>query len=296
MRERTVVLAGAGASYGAGRIQPNPPPLGAGLYDALALKFPKDWGPESYLNQFADGFRKDFEKTMWNELCSWKPSLTILELYRQMAEYFGEFSLDQPGYDLYSRLIDLLSARDLLTSATFGSLNYECLLEQALSHSGNRTAVLKPHGSCNYLSVDLDEWKHMLTSLSSHLECDYQVIDPAIMQSVLPTRFSDRQHAFFPIMSLYTMFKDSILGSARIQEIRNEWQERVSEASKIVIIGVRPNPEDHHVWDPIIANPSARGFYIGSRSQLEAWPEASAKLRFVEETFQAGLPILAASL
>jgi hypothetical protein len=81
-----------------------------------------------------------------------------------------------------------------------------------------------------------------------------------------------------------------------IQEIRNRWRDCVAEATTIIVIGVRPNPEDHHVWDPIAANPSARGFYIGSRSQLEAWPEASTKLRFLEETFEAGLPRWAASL
>jgi hypothetical protein len=39
-----VILFGAGASYGAGHVLPQVPPLGPNLYDALAAQYPDKWG------------------------------------------------------------------------------------------------------------------------------------------------------------------------------------------------------------------------------------------------------------
>ena len=64
----TVILFGAGASYGAGHIQPEAPPLGEGLYEALATHYPNEWCSQSQLEKWADKFRDDFEQTMSNEV------------------------------------------------------------------------------------------------------------------------------------------------------------------------------------------------------------------------------------
>jgi hypothetical protein len=158
--------------------------------------------------------------------------------------------------------------------------------------SGSGVRVLKPHGSCNFYSVDLTKWRSQLTTAASSLECDFDASDPAMASLMTKSKFSDIHGAYFPIISLCTPPKNTILAPAKIQRIRNEWAERVAEASRIVVIGVKPNPLDDHVWDPILSNRSPNAFYIGSRSDLGSWPEVNCRMQFVNETFASGLPKL----
>ena len=54
-------LFGAGASYGAGDILPEKPPLGNQLYDALSSVYPQSWGslPPSVTEKFKEGNFED---------------------------------------------------------------------------------------------------------------------------------------------------------------------------------------------------------------------------------------------
>ena len=166
-----VILFGAGASYGAGYVDPAPPPLGEQLYDALARQFPKEWGVESQLGRSADEFRKDFEQTMDQQVLRY-PSLSLLEWHRPVATFFARYRLDGSGDDLYSRLFAVLETKGLLKRLTLGPLNYECLLEQALMNLGLKVDYIidntfaadsiplaKVHGSCNFVTLNLYQWR-----------------------------------------------------------------------------------------------------------------------------------------
>ena len=63
-----VILFGAGASYGAGHVLPQVPPLGPNLYDALAAQYPDKWGSESHLGKMWAG---NYAMTL-SELCTRK--------------------------------------------------------------------------------------------------------------------------------------------------------------------------------------------------------------------------------
>jgi hypothetical protein len=124
MSDQIIFLFGAGASNGATHVHPAAPPLGRDLYNELAKRFPKTWGVESPLNNYADCFRRDFEKTMSEEVCGWQPVLNIVESQQKMALYFSGFMLDRSGEDFYSRLLDCLQRAGKLAQTSFGSLNY----------------------------------------------------------------------------------------------------------------------------------------------------------------------------
>jgi len=106
-----VILFGAGASYGAGHVLPQATPLGADLYDALAVQYPREWGSASHLGKmWGTQFRADFERTMGEEVLPWVSSLTLLEWHRRVAEFFARYRLEDGGLDML--LAAALSAAD----------------------------------------------------------------------------------------------------------------------------------------------------------------------------------------
>jgi hypothetical protein len=68
---RIAFLFGAGASTGAGDVDPFPPPLGGGLYDELLSQFPETWGAladdeKSVLGGGGEGFEAGM-KLLWEK-------------------------------------------------------------------------------------------------------------------------------------------------------------------------------------------------------------------------------------
>ena len=308
MAGKIVFLFGAGASKGARHILPCDPPLGAEVYDRLAEHFPGQWGPSSRLGRYSEALRHDFEKTIFNEVCRWNPSLSILEWQRTMALYFAFFIPDSTGKDFYSRLLSFLQQSGKIRSSIFASLNYDCIFEQAADKlelavdyscgetQVNAVQVLKIHGSCNFITVDIQKSApYYLTNPNSSTNCRMHCLQPIGIESVLKSRFSDANASYYPVMSLYSFGKNSIVAGVRIQEIRNSWSECVSEASVVAVIGVRPNSEDTHIWNPI-RQTSAKLFYIGSTRDFDIWVSANHHFKFLAKTFEEGFDNLLTSL
>jgi hypothetical protein len=162
MRQQNIAfLFGAGASKGAGAIDPFPPPLGGCLYDELVEAFHDTWGAleEDERDTFG-GDGPGFEAGMqllWEKFDA-RASPAIVD----MAIYFSRFRPPLDQSDCYSRLMISLNALGLVENVCAATLNYECLLEVAAARAGlainyggeGRPGVLgllKPHGSCNFL-------------------------------------------------------------------------------------------------------------------------------------------------
>ena len=304
MPDEIVFLFGAGASRGAGHINPCETPLGPQLYERLAEAYPDEWGDRSVMRVFRDGLRENFEKTMFDVICVRHPSIHTLECQQKMALYFSKFTPDGTGEDLYSRLLSALRGGGKLPETIFGSLNYDCILEQAASQCGlevdyspgsnqkDAVRLLKLHGSCNFITPDIQKWLPQLTMAGAHLGCDMESLAPTGIGDLLNARFSDRYGRFFPVMSLYAFGKNSLVGGTRIQEIRNTWSQCVSAASLVAIVGVKANPEDHHIWTPV-QETKARVLYIGDDESFKAWKAANAKTEHLARTFDQGFePLL----
>jgi len=107
MTDETVFLFGAGASKGAGHIEPGCPPVMNGIYDELAKTFPAEWGAGTHLAVHASKFRENFEPTFSEEVLTFgggiprAGSLTLLE--KQRTEHLGS-TFDEGFKPLLNRL------------------------------------------------------------------------------------------------------------------------------------------------------------------------------------------------
>lgn len=309
MSERDIVIVfGAGASYGAGHVQPEAPPLGASLYDALAMHYPADWGSTSYLGRmWAKQFREDFERTMSDEVLPGVPSLSLLESHRAVAKFFARYRLDRGGRDMYSVLLGELKRKDFLERLMLGSLNYDCLLEQALlelgltvdyvlddPHGRGSIPVAKIHGSCNFITEDLFSSRCQLTNANaSSLECAFTALPVQNLEHSLRCRFSTPPRAIFPVLGLYSPHKPSVVAPGRLQALRNILAQRIVDARSLVLIGLRPTARDPHLWDPIAESCASKIGYVGGTGDYDALKKFQGKAVHVAETFDAAVtPIL----
>src|SRR5262249_19718053 len=137
------------------------------------------------------------------------------------------------GEDLYSVLLSEINKRGLWERIMFGSLNYECLLEQSLSRISIVTdymlgdfsvgvPVAKIHGSANFVTEDVFTWRaHLSNRNASSIECSFAAVPIEGLHGRLTTHFGSYQPAFFPVLSVYSPEKPSMVGPARLQRLRN---------------------------------------------------------------------------
>jgi len=295
---RIAFLIGAGASLGAGHILPVSPPLGSDLYDKLASQFPDSWGPRGRIGQmYADGLRRDFEATVFNEVCMREPAINVLEWNRDMAHFFAQFTLDGTGCDLYTRLLDFLQTSDNLANTSFTSLNYDCLLEQAATargmnvvycgpHDGGADVrILKIHGSCHFITEDLSRLTYLLTNSGSGLECGFEILSTRNLRQTLQSKFLSQRSGFYPVFSLYAFGKNTPVATVKIQEIRNAWLEEAEHATHLIVIGVRCNRDDHHITDGLKGTDARRILYVGGTKDFADWHSLNPYCQHLGERF-----------
>ena len=299
-----IIVFGAGASFGAGCVLPAAPPLGAHLYDALAKAYPNVWGSESVVgNMWSAQLRNDFERAMSEEILPKTPSLCLLEWHRDIAVFFAQYRLDAGRRDMYSLLLSELKTKGLLPRVMLASLNYDCLLEQAMLDLGLGTDYMldpfpsegsiplaKIHGSCTFITDNLFSKRAYLTNANaSSLECSIITLPLQSLEDRLRRSFSTHDPALFPVLGLYSPDKPSIVAPAKLQTLRNALTDRINRATTLVLIGVRPNPRDPHLWCPIAQSRASTISYIGSSNDYRILKTIQAKAIHVGETFEAGL-------
>lgn len=295
----SVILFGAGASYGSDSVSPRRPPLGAGLFDELCRAYPEAWGklPESDRSKFVPNFELGM-KALWDS-----GSHDVTVLLRCVAHYFTQFRADHGN--AYARLLEHLEYRGALDNTYFSSLNYECILETAARNFGFRTidyapaatpasrtlAVWKLHGSCNFLPGSISGAAASISFSASAVSWDGEarIADP------IEARKFIEQSAFNPAMAVYMAGKPVNSHPALIREFQTRWAEKVGSARKVGIIGVAPNPADSHIWDPL-ANTQADVVAIGDRTAIQDWTgssRAGRKTVVIGERFADSLPAFA---
>lgn len=271
---RFVVLFGAGASFGAGAILPESPPLGGDLYRALAMSYPTSWGalPAS----FDEAFRVEgFERGM--RLVFDAYGAAIPQLMREMAVYFVQFR--PTGHrSLYCRFIDDLKKTGLLRSTAFSTLNYECVLEYSLLEHGESVGyfpdatadsvvpVWKLHGSCNMFAHEVQAGPGVTYGTGVIWEGGAQ----AMFDSNHVVEHCLAKTGLAPMMCLYMEGKPLGVSPSVISQIQTTWQSAVSDAEAVVVIGVRPLESDVHIWEPIAAT-NANLYLVGDQVALEQW-------------------------
>jgi len=285
-RMKNIFLFGAGASHGCGGTN-HQPPLGFQLFGVLREKFPQTWGklPESLSSKFLVNFEKGMA-IVWE-----KYSQNTAPLMRDMAVFFSKFDIINTNANLYGKIVEKTKGKKLLRKTIFATLNYDCLFEIAsstlgakVSYSGpddNSAIVIKLHGSCNFIPKNIQASSDMSYTKEVSFNSELTSIQPAEIEN-----WCCSDNALYPAMAIYTKDKPLQVGAPAIQSLQKYWQEQVSRAEKIFIIGVNPNLEDKHIWD-YLSNTSSKIYFCGSQNSFINWQEtAKRKDEFIESKFE----------
>jgi hypothetical protein len=288
-----------------------------GLYDELAKEFPDEWGPASRLGSHASEFRKNFEAAFTEFVLQMPnnvsfgispPTLNLLEGQRTLAIYFSRFNLTPGGADCYSKLILALKDSGSLSSSVFGSLNYDCLFEEAASllgygvdyscitTRGGEIRVAKIHGSCNFVTPVLSQMdRAMLSASNIAYELGFDSLLPLGLETRVREALSSPTRPRLAVMSQISPGKEHWLAPAKIQEYRNTWREQTRAAEAMTIIGISHNQNDTHILETV-RDLSVPVYYIGDDLNAAKWKTENPHITQVDEYFEPGLDKLRAAL
>jgi hypothetical protein len=283
------------------------------LYDRLADQFPAEWGPASPLAQHGSAFRENFEEAFTEfalkmprgrSMGFTPPTLNLLEGQRTLAIYFSQFTLDAAGADCYSNLIRAVKNAGVLPLCTFGSLNYDCLMEQAAralgipvdytcaSDAPHQIHLAKIHGSCNFITPTLSQYdRALLAAPLVRYEHEFECLSTVGLEAAVKAALSGVEAWRLPIMSQISPGKEHLIAPVKIQEYRSRWREQTLAAGAVAIIGVSYNANDTHILDTI-RSVSVPIYYIGADEQAGKWLAHNPHVDHIHKRFDDGLPIL----
>jgi len=292
-----VILFGAGASYGAGGVLPEQPPLGDQLLPHLQRSCPGTWGAlpvdivqEFETNKFESGMRLIYERF----------GHAIPQLMRDMAIYFIQFRPYQ-GRSLYCKLVRDLSAIDKLSRILFSTLNYECILEQSVAgfgmeidyfHNDNTEAyvpIWKLHGSSNFFAAMVQASQGVRYSTGVTFEGGLKALPDS--NSVIAHCLTETGLA--PAMSLYMAGKPVSISPSEIRHVQSMWREAVLGCTAVIIVGVHPVLHDDHIWAPL-AQTQAPLYFVGDQSAFASWSRSArtGPFRFLGSRFDTAYATL----
>jgi hypothetical protein len=222
-----------------------PPPLGAGLFNELeAVGGIASVLPDSLKAQF----RRDFEVRM-AQLFETRPQ-DVMRFQREMAHYLASFS---PGPDnAYKALIRTLGRRRVI----YCTLNYDLLFELS-AHAMNLAvtygpdfregcvSLLKLHGSANFWP-DLGSNKYIgctMVGKQAEIAAPIQICD---QDETL--RKCTLEDSMAPAIAVFTNGKPVRVCPKYVHRHRRWWTDAVATAPMILIVGVKINPADSHIW------------------------------------------------
>jgi hypothetical protein len=199
-------------------------------------------------------------------------------LMQQMAMFFAQFRPSQAN--LYRELITRLDHIGKLTDTAFASLNYECLLELSIASTGRSinyfnlnhgsantgVAVWKLHGSCNFLpGPEVQATRGVSFGAGAFFNTSVRAVDPGEV-----TAYCIGDTALYPAMAHFAPGKTVQIAQPVIQGLQEFYADAAQTVTSIAVIGVRPNIDDHHVWDPLAATPGEM-LVVGDKTSTDAW-------------------------
>ncbi len=285
-----LLLFGAGASLGSGGMTV-PPPSGTSLFGKLCEAYPDTWKKIS--GQFADNFESlTFEGGM---LALYEPPqpYNVNNLLNDMGMYFARLKIDNIKDNLYYQLFTRYRSQIQKGEIVLSTLNYDCLIERALFGS-NITSIayygdddgaklLKLHGSCNFIPKGFtvaraNDAKVILGT--SNLILGMDIVHPDKAEGELS------KVGIVPAMSLYARGKKNISCEQQILTIQRKFQEITQSAKSIISIGIRPNIDDHHIWD-YITKSHAEVNLIAKKEHCHDWITRYPNWEFIGEEFKS---------
>lgn len=287
----SVILLGAGASFGSGDVSPCAPPLGNGT-DGLFARLVAAGGEAAHLpDDLRAHFCADFEKGM-AEFYEYSNG-NIMRFQREMAAYLAKFT---PGpANAYVRLIRTIGTR----RAIYASINYDLLFELAAASLGLRTCyatkslasearLLKIHGSSNFWP-DIPPGMLRNCTFERNGRADVQAPICRLNQEETLFRCAN-EDSLAPAIAMYAEGKAVKICPDYVEQQQAYWQATVQAAKHVFVIGVRVNNADAHIWGEL-AKTRAPVTYFGrplDRDAYEEWKVNNRKDQayFIEATFQ----------
>lgn len=267
-----IFLFGAGASFGSGKNNPCPPPLGKDLYQALKRIYPTTWGAfdKSLQNRFDTNFEDGMAYLIENN------SHAIPPLMQRMAIFFSRFSPDIHPDNLYKKLFKKLKQKNTIKNTLISTLNYECICEMAALMEGlqieyfgnleNEVAnIWKLHGSCNFKLRDIKVGSSVSYGHKVAFNGDIEYLNPADVPKIY-----NSTTALYPSMCLYSKDKPIAIAEMVIKNFQNEWAEKIKKSEKIICVGVRPLADDNHIWKPI-SESTGELIFTGGKVDFDSW-------------------------
>jgi hypothetical protein len=239
--------------------------LGGELYNELRKSFPSTWGSleASTMRNFEENFEKEMQHLF--------DTSDVVSLMKDIARYFCAF---QPfnNSNLFIRFIHGL--KDTIQDITFSTINYDLLFELALQSIGmtvqcfSETDIgvpfLKLHGSCNFVMRGVRFYGGSKKG-KNLVNCPLDAVSREKALSYL-----NSCQTAYPAMCIYMESKPAQFGTGEIKKIQYRWKECVMRADRILIIGVKPNIADKHIWGPL-SETNAKLGYIGSKDEFNNW-------------------------
>lgn len=260
-----MIVFGAGASSYSGPCTPECPPLGNWLFEKLVEY--KEGLPHKLVTEYGHIFRDNgFEAGM--AAVAHLGSDAVIPVQRLTALYLSQFKIEHGNH--YLRLMDGLRP-DLGMGVTFGTLNYDLLLEQALDRVGwnsryqtppqanpwPEVSVLKLHGSSNFLpkleqNIVFENNKFLQTTkYVEGLPMDFVDSHEKVQAWINEPRYRN----LTPVLSVYGPGKTSPYNQGFIDYGQAYWRECLLKAKIIVLIGINYVPHDTHLFEPLATAP-----------------------------------------
>jgi len=276
--------------------------MGRNLFKKLKLDFKNSWGllNNEEFNEFEVGMGK-----IWDT-----KSQIVPLLMRDLAKYFLKFHVNYPNENLYYKLLDNIIKLNLLNQSFFSALNYDCIFEEIIRFLGyevnyfsempktdKEIVFWKLHGSSNFIPSNSKESNIKIDIKNQFVKYSkYASFNPDIkgVNTNDAIDFCNSDTALYPSMCIYCKGKPLQISSYLKETLINLWQRKVITSKYIIIIGIKPHPDDKHIWDPLIKT-QAKLLFIGNKEKFEDWmkeykPKANYKI--LSNRFEDGLPKL----
>jgi hypothetical protein len=265
-----VILIGAGASYGSEKCIPCNPPLGNGtngLFASLIKHNPQGVFAEIHKNtpSLSKIFIDNFEQGM--QCFDTAAEKHNGDHLREMSLFFLNFKPQKEN--LYIKF--LLKLKNKLPSTTFVTTNYDMLLELSAAHIGfnnihygkqngqkDTINILKIHGSPNFLPM-VGETKFINLDFGNGNVYVEAPIKPMTIEEAM--HFCQINDSLAPAIAMYHPEKLIRYGREYVIEQQQMWRSAITEASKCIVIGLKLNQEDQHIWKPL-AESKCNIFYL----------------------------------
>jgi len=206
--------------------------------------------------------------------------------------------------DYYSKLLDALGRSGNIPHTVFGSLNYDCLFEQAASHFGftpryewdnakklDSVRIAKIHGSSTFIAQIDQRTMAILAGTNVHVEVPVTILSVENLEKELGEKLSGRRTLYLPVMSQVSHHKEQPLATGAIQRMRNGWNAGVHDAKVIAIIGVSFNSYDQHIIEQI-ENASGTVLYIGDEESFKKWQAVNRSAQCLGRRLEDGFDAL----